>query len=232
MAADFTRIRKRVTEILNANDAGTFSETISARNKTRNADAIEAACIEAAMRVMQTVCEPVGSEYRKDFLQTVPVNYKDTMPVRVGKPSMVEIEPYAGGAWREADQKDYRKIEAWRRNPNNIYDNIAHNAAGSSLAGFYDIWNDIIYFTGNACRVTVAVVSRDDVTTKIPDVWENTVIKLAVAFCMKAGEGGYTIGMADRYQGSAENDLARFTGGKQVYKETSDGDLLTPAKSN
>jgi hypothetical protein len=233
MAADLARIQSRVTEILNACDPATFSSTVSARNKTRNATAIGHACTEAGLRVLHTIVEPTTSEFRKAFLVTETITHGGQLPERIGKLAAVEIQPYSGAPWQQGEHKDYRKIEAYRRNAGFIYGSVAHDRRGSSLSGFYDVQNGVLYFTGYAARIVIARVDRDDVATKVPDVFEPVVIKLAVGNCLKAGEGAFVVAMADRYARSAEADLMAWKGGKRNYREFEDPDLMTmPAKQS
>lgn len=214
MAADFTRIKKRTTEILNACDAGTYSATLSTRNKTRNATAIEDACYEAGLKVIQFIAS-FPNEFRFNFITTVAVTHGQLLPAHLGKPAFVEIQKYDGAGWTQGDQKDYHKIESYRANTSNIYDDLDHDQEESSLSGYYDVSEDKIYFTGFAARVGLAQAVRADVATKIPDFFENTVIKLAVGNCLKAGEGAILLQIANIYTTQAENDLMAFRNGSR-----------------
>lgn len=216
MSADFTRIKKRVTEILNACDAGAYSATLSTRNKTRNATAIEDACYEAGLKVIQTIAS-FDNEFRPAFVSTVNVTHGDLLPAHLGKPVYVEIQKYSGAGWATADQKDYHKIESYRNNTAKIYDAIDHNVQNSSLSGYYDISENRIYFTGYAARVGLATATRADVATEIPDFFENTVIKLAVGNALKAGEGAILLNIAQIYTSQAENDLMAFQNGSRSF---------------
>lgn len=220
MVADFTRIKARVTEILNACDPGTVSATVSTRNKTRNATAIEYACYEAGLTVLQAI-GAIPNEFRSALVEAVEVNHSDLLPEHLGQPAYIEIQRYSGAGWREAEQRNLQKIEAYRENHLNVYDNIDHDQEGSSLSGLADIWENKVYFTGYACRVGLATASRADVLTKIPDVMEPIVVKLAIGNCPKFGEGGIGLAVAQGYATRGENDLLEFKGGKRKFAEVS-----------
>lgn len=228
--ADFDRIKARVTEILNASAAGTFSSTLSARNKTRNADAIEAACFEAGLKVIQFIAS-FPNEFRNEFVEPTTLNHGDELPAHLGKPTYVEIQKYSGAGWTAGNQKDYHKVDSYRTNRLKTYDDKDHNVQDSTLAGYYDISEDKIYFTGYACRVGLAAAERDDVLTKIPDFFENTVIKLAVGNCLKAGEGAILLNIAQGYNAAAENDLMMFKGGARSLPPVPEAEAMPNPQS-
>src|SRR5690349_17927293 len=139
MATDFNRVKSRVTEILNLCDAGTFSSTISTRNKTRNALTIDAACYEAGLKILQAIGE-VPNEFRESLITVVNVTHGQLLPAHLGKPAFVEIQKVSGDLiWRKGKRKDVQQIEAYRANENLVYDEIAHDQDGSSLSGYYNI---------------------------------------------------------------------------------------------
>jgi hypothetical protein len=222
MPADQTRVLKRVTEILNLCDPGTYSAVISARNKTRNSAAIADFVTEAGLIIARTLAA-TPSEFRQAFVGAAHTPaYRAFLPEHHGQPVYVEIEKYAGGPWRDADKGDYRRIESWRENAHLQYDDVAHDQQGSTLAGYYDIWEKRIYFTGNACRLGLATFTRADFAAKIPETFENTWVRLGVGESAKAGDGGYTATIAGMYGAKGMNDLAEFRTGQRIFAEVSD----------
>lgn len=193
-----------------------MSATLSTRNKTRSADAIEAACYEAGLKVIQTIAS-FPNEFRQAFVATSTINNGDSLPAHLGKPAFIEIQKYSGADWEAGDQKDFHKVVSYRANRNKIYDAIDHNIINSSLSGYYDISEGKFYYTGYAARIGLATASRSDVTTKIPDFFENTVVKLAVGNALKAGEGGILLNIAQIYTQQAENDLMAFQNGSRSF---------------
>lgn len=218
---NFTRGQQRVTEILNACAAGTISSTLSSRNKTRNATAIEYAGYEAGLIVLQAIGS-TPNEFRSLLVGSpVTVTHGDLLPEHLGNPVSVEIQRYSGAPWREAERRDWQKIESYRVNEENTFDPINHNEEGSDLSGYFDFWEKKIYFTGYACRVKLATAARADVLTKIPDVLEPVVIKLWVGNCPKAGEGLITMEIARWYETKGDRDLQEFKNGKRQFAEVS-----------
>lgn len=224
---DFDRVKKRVFDLIGASPAGTFSATINPRSKTRSAAAISAAVEEAGLRVLQVIGS-FPNEFRSNLINVLPAQHGELLPDHLGKPAFVEIQRFSGAPFRTADQRDRTKIESYRANFNKIYDPFDHNEEGTSLAGYFDIWERKLFYTGFAAQVGLAQADRADVVTKIPDFFESTVVKLALANLPKAGEGAYVLQIAQFYNNAAENDLAEFKGGKRRFAEISAPDALLP----
>lgn len=233
-AADFNRIIERVVTLLNASDAGTFSSTLSARNKTRNIDEITACCYDGALTVMRVVAA-TPNEFRTNFITTLVPAHGDLLPEHHGNPVFVEIQKYLNSAWTQGDRRDYRKLDSYRIDgakaaKYRVYDKIPHNEINSTLSGYFDVWESKFYYTGFAARVGLATVSRADALTKIPDFLEPTVIKFAFANCPKAGEGNMVLSLAQSYLQQAEADLRDFIGGKRQMPEVSQPQQLLPVQ--
>lgn len=222
MAADRTRVLKRVTTILNLAEAGTYSSTLSPRNKTRNAVEIEDFVDEAGLQILQAIAER-PNEYRYQFVApSGPITVSgDALPAHIGPPAAVTITPYSGAIYTiPGMQKDYQKIESYRLNPNKVYDSKDHNVAGSTLAGFYDVWRDIFFFTGFSAVVDLARLPvRADNTTLIPEIMENTWVRLAVGEAAKVGTGGYEQNIIGEYGKRGFADLEEFKNGSRIFKE-------------
>jgi hypothetical protein len=128
------------------------------------------------------------NEYRHNFVTGLdPAPYGSFLPDHQGQPAYVEIQKYSGGPYEQgADEKSYLEIESMRNNPN-IYDPAGKGSQrfGSSLGGYFDIWERKFYFTGFAARVGLAQVSRADVATKVPEMLEPVWVKLSVGKAAK-----------------------------------------------
>lgn len=221
--ADQTRVLDRVTEILNLCDPGTFSSTISTRNKTRNETAISTFVTEAGLEILQMLAE-TPNEYRHNFVAETTPSHGDFLEDHQGQPVYVLIQKYATGPFEEgSDAKSYLEIESMRNNPN-IYDpaGIAHNAVNSSLAGYYNIWERKFYFTGNAAKVGLAQVARADVADSIPEILEPVWVKKSVGKALKSGLGAYDAEVVKMYGGEADGDMAEFKQGRRIFSEASD----------
>jgi hypothetical protein len=221
--ADQTRVLNRVTEILNLCEPGTFSSTLSTRNKTRSDTAIATFVTEAGLEILQMLAE-TPNEYRHNFVNEVVPTYGDFLPDHQGQPAYVSIQKYPGGPYEQGDDaKSYLQIESMRNNAN-VYDPTgkAHNISGSSLGGYFDIWERRFYFTGNAAKVGLAQVTRADVATKIPELLEPVWIKLSVGKAAKSGTGAYDAEVIKTYGSEAANDMAEFKQGRRIFSEASD----------
>lgn len=227
--ADQTRVLKRVTEILNLCDAAAYSATLSSRNKTRNATAIADFVIEAGLMIMKAIAER-PNEFRYLFLSdtsaittsgaALPLIGSGTAQPHLGPPASVLITPYTGGTAVQGDRKDYKKIQSYRENPEDVYDAIAHDAEGSTLSGYYDIWEDRFYFTGKSAVLTLARhPQRAETATLIPGIMENTWIRLAVGEAAKVGTGEYEAGIIGEYGKRGQSDLEEFKAGGRVFPE-------------
>ncbi len=221
--ANYDRTLKQVLDKINASDTAAYSASLSSRNKTRNLDAIKDAGIEAGLEILRKICSTPGNEYRNAFVAAVVHTHRANLAEHIGKPVYVEIQKQSGGSWVIAERRTYQKIESWRNDPHHIYDSVAHNDAHSKLAGFYDIWNDRLYFTGAAARIGLANATRADVltgaATRIPAMFESTWVKLWIGNLPKAGEGAMTMQMAEYYFQRGMNDLMMFEQGKRQMPE-------------
>lgn len=224
MAANRTRVIDRLQELLNLVDAGTYGGALSARNKTRNADAIEDTVDEAGLMILKAIAER-PNEFRYAFLaDSSPITTSGAaMPAHIGPPAKVSITLYSGGPVREGQTRDYRKIESYRENPEQIYDEIDHDEEGSTLSGYFDIWDDIFYFTGYSAVLSLARLPvRADNTTLIPEILESVWINLAVGNAAKVGTGGYEATIIGEYWKRGMDQLEEFKAGGRVFREVDD----------
>lgn len=221
MPADQNRVLTRVTEILNLCAPGTYSATLSPRIRTRNAAAIQDFTIEAGLDLLRAIGE-TPNEYRSALVAEVTPAHMTQLPDHTGDPVFVEIQKYDGGPWEAAERRDYKKIDAYRHNNNDIYSDLDHDQQGSELAGFYDIWEKRFYFTGFAARIGLVQIARADTETKIPEILEPVWVRLAVGNSAKAGDGTYSQTMAGIYGQRGMAELAEFKGGRRAFPEVSD----------
>ncbi len=221
MAADRTRVLKRVTEILNLCLPGEYSSTLSTRNKTRNATAIADFVDEAGLVILKAIAER-PNEFRYQFLSdSSPITTSgDPMPAHLGPPASVQIELYDGGPIVEGKQLPHDKIQAFRENIESLYDETAHDEEGSTLGGYFDIWSDRFFFSGFEAILSLARLPvRADTTTLIPEIFESTWIKLALGNAAKVGTGGYEASVISSYLQQGMADMQAFIEGKRVFPE-------------
>lgn len=227
--ADRTRVIKRTLEILNLVDAGTYSATLSVRNKTRNLAALTDAIDEAGLMILKAIAER-PNEFRYLFLTDTSAitTSGDKLPLvglqpHLGPPDAIRITIYSGGPVRDGAQRDYRKIQSYRENPGQVYDAINHNQSGSALSGYYDLWSDRFYFTGLSAVVTLARHPiRAETATSIPGIMESVWVKLAVGNAAKVGTGGYESAILANYGQQGRSDLEEFKAGGRQFREIDD----------
>lgn len=190
MAASVLTVRKRVTEILNACAAGTYSEAVDTNYYDRNSLAIAQAVKEAAMQIAVAILTNPQHVYRGLFVSSTPTAFThgQELPDMAGEMDLVEIQPYSGGPWITAVTRDIQQIEAYRANKNDVYSTLDHTVEDSPLSGYYALSNNKIYFTGHACRGYFPVINAATVTSVIPDEYEGTWVALAIAKTVKEGD--------------------------------------------
>lgn len=223
MPADQTRVITRVTEVLNLCAPGTYSATISTRNKTRAAAAIVDFVTEAGLEILQMLAE-TPNEYRHNFVVEKTPAYKDFLEDHQGQPAYVEIQKYSGAVSEQGDDsKSYLQIESMRNN-GNVYDpaGLAHDKKGSTLGGFFNVWERRFYFTGFAAKVGLAQVARADVATKVPEILEPVWVKLSIGKAAKSGVGAFDAEVIKLYGSEGHNDMAEFKQGRRIFSEASD----------
>ncbi len=208
-------------DILNLSAPGAYSKTLSPRIKNRNEEAIGDMVTDAGLMILRTLGE-FPNEYRQTLVVPVGLTHQELVPEHQGKPAYVEIRRYPGAQWTPGHRIDYRKVESYRNDPNRIYDPIAHDTLGSSVAGYYDLWEGRFYFTGYQAQAGFVQILRADTATKIPDVLEATWIRLAVGESDKAGQGQYGSSVAGQYGQKGMADLAEFRSGQRRFTEVSE----------
>lgn len=227
MAASELTVRKRVTEILNACSAGTFSEAVDINYYDRNSQAIRQAIKEAALQIARAIVINPQHVHRGVFVSGTPtsVTHASELPDMAGEMDLVEIEPYSGGTWQTGVLRDIQQIESYRANPSNLYSTLAHNVQNSPLTGYYALSNNKIYFTGNACRIYFPVIDDATVINLVPDEYEGTWVALAIARAVKEGDNlfpiaqyYYQIGMQDLGMVSAMGTTSPVPTAEQARK--------------
>lgn len=217
MAVDLTRVKRQVIQTLNAgtrNSSGVGTYNVTVADKGYLSEEIDTAIREACISVMQAICETDGHPARTSFLSLESVTHASVIPEHHGEIGVPVITPYSGAsATLLGTRKSYEDVQAYRANPNNIYDTIAHNLQGSSLAGYYATVGNYIYFTGHSAQVPLANFEADD-DDLIPDAFEPAVIKLSLGYMAKDGAAS---DIFSYYLDLGQQDLGIIrSGGQQV----------------
>jgi hypothetical protein len=208
MAASELTVRKRVTEILNACVAGTFSEAVDSSHYDRNSQAIQQAVKEAALAIARAIVGNPNHSHRGNFVSATPTTFThgDELPPMAADLDIVEIQSYSDGPWNVAVTRDVQQIESYRNNPNQVYSTLDHTTEGSPLSGYYALASSRIYFTGHAARGFFPTIDLATVGGLIPDEYEPTWVSLAVGMTPK--EGDNLLPIAQYYLQIGMQDLA------------------------
>ena len=110
-------------------------------------------------------------------------------PPHLGPPARILITPHAGALPSKLAARPSTRSRAIAKTSNRLrHDN--HDEEGSTLSGLYDIWEDKFFFTGLEAILSLARPPvREDNATLIPEILENTWIRLALGEAAKVGIG-------------------------------------------
>jgi hypothetical protein len=157
--ADLEKIVARVAWIIGAHN-NVFDDTIADDRFIQ--EEIRRSVIETEAEVVRTLCESYHP-MRSDFLGwSADLTNGETLPPHFGHVEAVRIRPYSGaGSYEVAESTSRSNIKSWRTNTANVFDAIAHDATGSSLAGYFNITSETITFTGHRAQVNVCSYDPD-----------------------------------------------------------------------
>lgn len=159
--ADFYTVYRRLVASLNAGPASAFTAVLD--DPRRSPGELFASVQAADDEVCTLRAETEGGSNRTLFLsETAELEHGATLPDRLGPPTQIKIQHISAGAWRAGKfdkNLDLADIERWRDNTGSLY-GAAHDAANSSLSGFYLVLGDEIYFTGHRAKAKVATFTR------------------------------------------------------------------------
>lgn len=157
-ASDIDKIVARVLWIIGARSSS-FVTTVS--DDRFILEEVQRAVIETEAEIVRAVCESYHPMRNQFLTWSNDLSNGDPLPPYIGQIDAVKVEPYSGGADVFAESTSRENIRLWRANTNNIFDTIAHNANGSSLAGYFNITNDTIFFTGHRANVRACMYVPD-----------------------------------------------------------------------
>lgn len=166
MAASLDKVKKAVTEVLNASVAGSYSATIDSNNYQRVAEAITEACRDGANLIAKAILANPNHVHRNVFIpaSAVELTHGGELPDMAGEGDLIEIQHYADEVYRIGIPRSAQEVNDYRLNTSNlssVYGPLAHNAQYSPLAGFYAISRNRFYFTGTQARGYFPVINRD-----------------------------------------------------------------------
>lgn len=160
--ADFYTTFRRLVSCLNAGTASSFSTVLD--DPRRSAGELFASLQAADDEVCALLAETTGQGFRPLFLSdSGDLSHGDALPDRLGPLAQVKIKHVSTDADYKTGKTDKNltlaDIERWRANVGSIY-GANHDAANSSLSGFYLEVGDEIFFTGYRAKGKVATYAR------------------------------------------------------------------------
>jgi hypothetical protein len=151
---------------------------------------------------------------RFDFLEWLPdlgLDSGDLIPAHLGQIEAVQIKPYSAGSYAPAYPTTDTNIKLWRDNHNNVFDAIDHNVTGSNLAGYYNITQQSIDFTGYKAQVKIVNYEPDfdypGGLLQINDYWEGVLTAGAITKLAKIGVPAEIVGHYQRQYDKARMEI-------------------------
>lgn len=156
--SDLEKIVARVSWIIGARDTAFDDTTADDRFLTEE---IQRAVLETEADVVRALCEGYHP-MRLNFLDwSSDLNNEDPVPSHLGDIEAVRIKAYSGGSYELAEATSRSNIKDWRDNTGLMFDALAHDANGSSLAGYFNLTNETITFTGYRAQVKICDYTPD-----------------------------------------------------------------------
>lgn len=185
--SDITKIVPRVTWIIGAHDVA-FNTTVS--DDRFILEEIERAIVETESEIVRTLCEAYHP-MRSTFLSwSADLTNESAIPAHIGQIEAVKIKPYSAAAtYNIAESTSRDNIRAWRANVNNVFDAVAHDQSGSALAGYYNITNNVISFTGNSAQVNICSYTPNYATPalQVDDQFDDLLVAGSIPKLNKLG---------------------------------------------
>jgi hypothetical protein len=182
--ANIDKVTARVLWILGG-QSGTFNTTVS--DDRFILEEIQRSIIETEEQLVRTICS-YGHPERMPFVTFSSIGYAATLPKRIGE--IVSVRCLASdNTEKEAEYTSRTNIENWRSNPNNIYSSLPHTDKDSILFGYFNITNDVIYYTGSNAKVFYCQYTPNYTTPalSISDYFEDALVCGTITRLFKDG---------------------------------------------
>jgi hypothetical protein len=227
--ADKTRVENHIIDILNA--AAAWGGAIN--SKRRSAQAISQARVEAGMEILQSIAANPQNSYYPSLASLTIVTHNSELPAFDGEPGIPLIVTFTGGPEVAGVPADPDEIDSYRAAPAglDVYSGaadatrVAHdqpdaNQMPSPTSGLYAIVNGYFKFTGASAKILLVKLSQAQADTSVPDVYESTIVKLAIPKLVKEGDNLSVYAQA--YGQAGLMDLALIRAGETVVSPITD----------
>lgn len=198
---DNARTKKQILSLLNANERDTLGARLYSVNSGDEGfiGAEIDTAIEYAKMLVKEALASDNSLHRGAFIVDTPVAHGTALPSHYGTHGIPKITPYLNAPAsmvRTGTRKSVEEITSYRENSiilnsRKLYSDIDHDQPGygdapSSLAGFYSVVEDVLYFTGYSAVVPLAVITGAS-DAFIPAEKESVVQAIALGKLAKDG---------------------------------------------
>jgi hypothetical protein len=227
--ADKTRVENHIKDILNA--AATWGGAIN--SKRRSPEAISQARVDAGMEILQAIAANPQNSYYASLAVLTPITHNGFLPAFDGEPGIPLLVIFAGGTQVAGTPADPDEIDSYRNDPDalSVYTGAAdgvhtdHDAADenqmpAATAGLYAIVNGLFKFTGTSAEIPLVKLTQAMADASVPDVYESTIVKLAIPKLVKEGDNLSVYAQA--YGQAGLVDLAMIRGGETVVSPLTD----------
>lgn len=184
--SDIDKLTARVSWIIGARGT-TFDNIVN--DDRFDQEEIRRALIETESEIVRALCEAYHPMRTSFLAWSSDLADGDTLPVHIGQVEAVRIVPYTAASPVPGESTSRENIRLWRLNTANIFDTVAHNASGSALAGYYNITNQTITFTGQSAQVKVCTYNPDYTTPalQIDDQFDTAIVAGTIPRLNKLG---------------------------------------------
>lgn len=226
-SSDIQTLENHIKYVLNATSAG-WNGAID--NKARLAEAVTRSRILGTMEVLRAIARNPQHGYWGKLAQYQPIAHGEFLPAHDGIHGVPQIQAFTDAPFLNALPADVDQIDAWRADGNGLHTrvlgfDVAHDQADfmglpSSVAGFYNITNKVLSFTGSVCRIPLITLTEAMCNTHLPISLTATVVKLAPLFNLREADNLAQI--ASMLVGEGQKDLMRIEGGAMSVSPVSD----------
>lgn len=186
--ADIGKVTARILWLISGRStAATFNTTVG--NDNFILEEIQRAQIETESELVRDLAESFHPKRASFLAWSADLSNGDLIPEHIGQIEAIQIKAVSGGTFAPAESTTRENIKLWRENYQNVYDAIAHNATGSSLAGFYNLTNQTLTFTGFAAQAKICVFVPNYATPahQISNEFESGLISGTIPKLLKIG---------------------------------------------
>lgn len=177
---------------LNADPASAFVNTVTEDGKQGDA-ALKECLLLADADVCGLYLDNPLSSYGEPFLAlSAELDHGDAVPAHGGALRDIVFVKIAAADTefvKSTPADSVEEIRRWRRNLNNVYSDVAHDAANSPLGARHKLEGGHVYFTGSKAKIKLPQFSIDRATPacKADERHSGLVVSRAINYAHKEG---------------------------------------------